>query len=98
MAALHLRPRRLSAALLAHRAHVFLLWPGFITQWNPEGIWGAVVLGLPRGEIAWAFAFGAFWPVFVGYVFDVRIERRERASGRVARLEPGMAAPTPEGP
>ncbi len=76
----------------------FLLWPGFITQWNPEGIWGAVVLGLPRGEIAWAFAFGAFWPVFVGYVFDVRIERRERASGRVARLEPGMAAPTPEGP
>ena len=56
----------------------FLYWPGFIVQWNPEGPWGKVLLGLPMGEIAWAMAFGSFWPLFVGYVLDVRIARREQ--------------------
>jgi predicted secreted hydrolase len=51
----------------------FLLWPDFIKQWNPEGPWGVVLLGLPAGEIAWAVAFGAFWPLFVGFVFNIQL-------------------------
>ena len=56
----------------------FLYWPGFIAQWNPEGPWGKILLGLPMGEIAWAIAFGGFWPLFVGYVLDLRVARRRQ--------------------
>ncbi len=56
----------------------FLYWPGFIAQRNPEGAWGKVLPGLSTGEIAWAVAFGGFWPLFVGHVLDLRIARHGR--------------------
>ena len=51
------------------------------------------MLGLPRGELAWAIAYGAFWPVFVGYVLDVRVERRARGAERSVRRSPDAARP-----
>ena len=29
----------------------FFIWPGFISQWNLEGPWGSILLGLPLGGI-----------------------------------------------
>jgi predicted secreted hydrolase len=81
----------------------FLCWPGFITQWNPEGPWGSVLLGLPSGEIAWAVAFGGFWPLFVGYVLAVRVERSEQrvegpARGALGAVRPKAGRADPEVP
>lgn len=52
-------------------ALTFALDPAFVHEWNPEGPWGARLLGVPLGEIAWAAVFGAFWPTFLGHVFRV---------------------------
>jgi len=51
----------------------FWIWPDFVKQWNPLSFWGTTTfLGVPRGEIVWAFVFGAYWPLLMTYVFDVR--------------------------
>ena len=49
----------------------FAAFPGFETQWSTEGVWGVAVAGVPFGEIAWAIAFGAFWPLFVQRVLGI---------------------------
>lgn len=51
---------------------VFGFFPEFRLQWNPVGPWGALVAGVPLGELAWAAAYGAFSPLFTAFVFEVR--------------------------
>jgi hypothetical protein len=51
----------------------YWLWPHFISEWNQGSVWGATLWGFPRGEMLWAIAFGAYWPLFVGYTCDVRL-------------------------
>lgn len=46
-------------------ATAFAVVPAFAAQWSAPGPWGVHVAGVPIGEIAWAGAFGAFWPCFV---------------------------------
>jgi hypothetical protein len=54
----------------------FWFWPDFITQWNMRTIWGSPILGIPLGETTWAVIFGAYWPLFMAYVFDLRLRPR----------------------
>jgi len=54
----------------------FLIWPDFVLQWNLSSFWGQLYFGLPLGEIAWAMGFGFYWPLFMGYVFKLRIEEK----------------------
>jgi hypothetical protein len=56
------------------------LFPEYLFKWNLAGQWGRPVLGVPAGEIVWAFVFGVFWPLFVGVIFDVEIVRQPIAS------------------
>jgi hypothetical protein len=50
----------------------FLLWPGFVSQWNPAAPWGILIGGIPLGEIVWASLFGAYWTLFMSFVFRLR--------------------------
>ena len=52
---------------------VFWIWPGFVACWKSTPPWGLLLFGIPLGEIAWAASFGLFWPLFAGYVFDLRL-------------------------
>ena len=54
----------------------FMIWPGFVGQWNASTLWGVLFFGLPLGEIAWAFGFGFYWPLFMGYVFKLKVTLR----------------------
>jgi hypothetical protein len=51
----------------------YWLWPGFISEWNQASVLGAALWGFPRGELLWAVAFGAYWPLFVGYTCNIRL-------------------------
>jgi hypothetical protein len=53
------------------RAHLYL-WPEYVRQWNAEGPWAYLVAGVPAGEIVWAGAFAALWPLAIASAFDVR--------------------------
>lgn len=53
----------------------FAVWPNLATYWNPGGPWGTLVLGVPRGEVAWSAIFGALWPVVVASALDIRFGR-----------------------
>jgi len=46
--------------------------PGFQNHWNPTGLWGPILLGIPLEEFIWAFSFGLLWPLFMAYVFDLQ--------------------------
>lgn len=48
------------------------LWPGFLTQWNPDVRSGLTVFGLPVEEPAWAFGFGLAWPLYMAHTFKTR--------------------------
>ena len=50
----------------------FAVWPSYIHSWSSPTIWDHPVLGIPAGEIAWAAAFGALWPLLVAYSLDIR--------------------------
>jgi hypothetical protein len=50
----------------------FAVWPNYLSYWNTGGPWGTLVLGIPRGEIAWAAVFGAVWPVVIASALDIR--------------------------
>ena len=56
----------------------FLMWPDFVGQWNASVFWGRLFFGLPFGEIAWAISFGFYWPLFMGYVFKIKILHANR--------------------
>ena len=51
---------------------VLRVCPGFIATWTTAPPWGRLLFGIPLGETAWAAAFGLFWPLLAGYVFDLR--------------------------
>jgi hypothetical protein len=57
----------------------FALWPGYVGCWSATRPWGALVWGVPVGELAWAVCFNAMWPVLVAWAFDVRLDRRAAA-------------------
>jgi len=52
------------------------LWafPDALQSWNLAGRWGVVVAGVPLGEIVWAICYGAYWPLFVGIVYEVTLQ------------------------
>jgi len=52
----------------------FWLAPWFLQEWNLASKWNMLVLGIPLGEYVWACCFAASWPVFIGYVVNVRRE------------------------
>ena len=54
----------------------FGFFPGMIQQWNLDGPWGAVIAGLPLGEIVWALLYGAYWPLFTALVYEVTLRPR----------------------
>jgi hypothetical protein len=55
----------------------FAAWPNYIAYWNAGGLWGTLVFGIPRGEIAWAAVFGAAYPVVIASAFDIRFDGRK---------------------
>ena len=51
----------------------FTVWPDLPTVWNAEHFWGqSDILGIPRGELAWAAVFGFAWPLVVVTLLDAR--------------------------
>ena len=56
----------------------FLIWPDFIQQWNLEGPWGPLLLGLPLGEFAWAAGFTLWWPPFFTFLADLNLQSTGR--------------------
>lgn len=52
---------------------VYWILPGFVSCWKSTPPWGLFLFGIPLGEIAWAVSFGLFWPLFAGWVFDLRL-------------------------
>lgn len=67
---------------------VVAVLPGFGEQWSAAGPWGARVVGVPLGEVAWAAAFGGFWPCLLLHV---------QRPASVAGSAPGRLRP-PSGP
>jgi hypothetical protein len=66
----------------------FAALPGFDLQWTAPAPWGVPVAGVPLGELAWAAAFGAFWPPFVARVLAlpwVEPSRARHAAGLAPR-------------
>ncbi len=60
----------------------YVLIPAFGGQWNPKGLWGPMVSGVPLDEVAWAAAFGLAWPVFAAYLFDARLQSAPSSPAR----------------
>lgn len=52
---------------------LFLIWPNFLACWRTAPPWGALLFGIPFGEVAGAASFGVFWFLFAGYIFDLRV-------------------------
>jgi hypothetical protein len=61
---------------------VFWTWPDFVSCWKSTPPWGLLLFGIPLGEIAWAVGFGLCWPLFAGFVFDLRPSTVRQVSGR----------------
>lgn len=54
-------------------ASAFAMWPDFSADWATDHFWGTrLLLQTPLGEIAWAAAFGASWPLVVAFLLDAR--------------------------
>lgn len=60
----------------------FWVWPDFVYQWNQTHLWGRLVWGVPLGEIVWALGFGAWWPLLVGHVFNGRLLKPSKNTGK----------------
>ena len=72
----------------------FWFWPDFITQWNTRTFWGSPLLGIPLGETTWSVIFGAYWPLFMAYVFGLRLRPRGSAKTSAPLWElPGGSSP-----
>jgi len=53
---------------------VFCIWPDFVSCWRST-LRGVASVRSPPGEVAWAISFGLFWPLFSGFVFNLRLAR-----------------------
>ncbi len=53
---------------------IFLIWPDFVNQWKISTPLGRLYWGIPLGEIIWSVLFGLYWPMFMGYVYKVKID------------------------
>lgn len=71
---------------------LFWVWPDFVSAWSGAAPWGMLVAGVPLGELVWAFSFGALWPVFGGYVFDLRLAGRRVEAAVTADTEMELTA------
>ena len=49
--------------------------------WTDESLCGHRVLGLPVEEVGWALAFGAIWPLVLGYCLGRELEFRRAGTG-----------------
>lgn len=61
-------------------AATYAFFPEFQHDWNLHGPWGRRIGGVPLGEVVWAAIYGAFWPLFFGHVFAVRLRPVEAGS------------------
>jgi len=58
------------------------VWPDAISAWNTSSPWGRAIAGIPRGELAWALAFGTAWPLYTAFVLDVRARSGDAGTPR----------------
>ncbi len=58
----------------------FLIWPDFVRQWNLEGPWGTVIMGVPLGEFAWSVGFALWWPPFFAYLCNLDLRRNSHGA------------------
>jgi hypothetical protein len=56
----------------------FWIWPDFIRQWNLDGPWGTMILGVPLGEFAWAVGFALWWPPFFAFICNLDLRKNHR--------------------
>jgi len=62
----------LALTWLAALRFFFWVHPEAVLVWNPQGPWGTLIAGVPRGELVWAAGYGGLWPLVTAYVYDVR--------------------------
>ena len=58
----------------------FSIWPDFVYQWNVSSPLGRLLWGIPIGEIIWSILFGLYWPLFMGYVYNIQISKSRDSS------------------
>ncbi len=51
----------------------FWLFPAFASSWPATGPWSGQVWGVPWGELAWAGAYGACWPLWMAFLMQTDI-------------------------
>jgi hypothetical protein len=73
---------------------VLWFWPRASFVWVNSPPWGLRVWDLPVGELAWALVFGFFWPLFAGYVFDLRLPCPRRRTSLSLESVPVNSAPS----
>jgi len=55
---------------------ILYLFPNMGCYWNKEILLGISFFNVPVEEIAWAFGFGAVWPLAMAYVFDLDTSKK----------------------
>jgi len=67
-------------------ALILNFFPHMHSYWNKEILLGISVFNVPLEEIAWAFAFGAVWPLAMTYVFDLELSDKNRKKASSAAV------------
>jgi len=63
------------------------VWPNVLSLWNLKEFCGLSFWHMPLEEIAWAFLYGAVWPMTMAYVLEERqVEAAEEIRPRVGGL------------
>jgi len=76
---------------------VHLWFPSFHTQWTLENLWGYRFLSFPLEEYAWAFGFGAVFPMIMAFALELTLTnpnrlRESSVSSGLEKESPGSAA------
>jgi hypothetical protein len=56
---------------------VEIVWPNLLSLWNLKNLCGLGLGHIPLEEIAWAFFYGAVWPITVAWLLDARLEAKK---------------------
>ncbi|MCP4900306.1 MAG: hypothetical protein GY906_25335 [bacterium] len=56
---------------------VFHLNPGFALQWTAENLSGHALWDIPIEEFAWAFGYGAVFPMLVAYTLQAKLRKSQ---------------------